>query len=160
MNDITIEAVHTPTDDVRGLIDELDRTLAGAYSAEQRHGLRLGEIFEPHMRFFVARLDGIAVGCGGVALFATFGEVKRMYVSDAARGQGVARALLSRIEHAAEEAGLRVLRLETGTRQHAAIKLYERAGFRRCEAFGNYAAMPASSIATSLFMEKHLNPMA
>ena len=33
-----------------------------------------------------------------MALFADFAEVKRMYVRDAARGRGVAQALLARID--------------------------------------------------------------
>lgn len=108
------------------------------------------------MRFFVARLNGAAVGCGGVALFADFAEVKRMYVRDAARGRGVAQALLARIEREAWEAGLAVLRLETGTRQFAAMRLYQRAGFEVCPAFGAYAEMPPHAVATSVFLEKRL----
>jgi putative acetyltransferase len=158
MDTITIERVQTATDEVRSLIDELDLTLAREYLPEQQHGLRLDTIFEPHVRFFIARLDGRAVGCGGVALFGEFAEVKRMYVRDDARGRGVARALLSRIESEAQSSGLGLLRLETGDRQFDAIRLYERAGFRRCDAFGDYATMTPRAIATSLFLEKHLAP--
>lgn len=152
----TLEVVSTATDEVRQLIAELDRTLAAEYIPEQQHGLTLEAIFEPHVRFFVARLDGEAVGCGGVALFPEFAEVKRMYVRDAVRGRGVGWALLSRIESEARKAGLDVLRLETGDRQFAAIRLYERAGFRRCDAFGDYAAMTPQAIETSVFYEKQL----
>src|SRR6478672_6150315 len=91
---IVVEAVPPATDEVRELISELDRTLSAEYSPEQRHGLALDAIFQPHIRFFLARLSGKAVGCGGVALFPDFAEVKRMYVRDAARGKGVAQALL------------------------------------------------------------------
>jgi len=153
---VTIEAVYTPTNEVRDLIAELDRTLAAEYLPKQRHGLALDSIFQAHVSFFIARLDGVTVGCGGIALFATFGEVKRMYVRDAARGRGIARALLSRLEAEAKSSGLDVLRLETGERQHAAIRLYERAGFRRCDAFGEYASMAPGAIATSVFFEKRL----
>ena len=50
-----------------------------------------------------------------------------------------------------------VLRLETGTRQHKAIGLYQRMGFRPRGPFGAYAAMPARNIETSLFFEKTLS---
>jgi len=153
---ITIEAVGTPTDEVRALIAALDRTLAAEYLPEQQHGLTLDAIFQPHVLFFVARLEGVAVGCGGVAFFEGFGEVKRMYVRDDVRGRGIAQALLSRIESEAKERGLDMLRLETGERQLAALKLYERAGFRPCDVFGDYAAMTPNAIATSVFMEKRL----
>jgi GNAT superfamily N-acetyltransferase len=95
---ITIELATSATDDVRALIDELDEILSGGYMPEQRHGLALDAIFEPHIRFFLARLNGASVGCGGVVLFADFAEVKRMYVRDVVPGHGVAQALLARIE--------------------------------------------------------------
>jgi putative acetyltransferase len=50
------------TDDLRVLIAELDRTLAAEYPPDQRRGLSLDAIFQPHIRFFIARLDGDAVG--------------------------------------------------------------------------------------------------
>jgi putative acetyltransferase len=153
---IAIELAPTATDDVRTLISELDRTLAAEYSPEQRHGLALAAIFQPHICFFLARLNGAAVGCGGVALFADFAEVKRMYLRESARGRGVAQALLTRIETAAREAGHFLLRLETGERQPAALKFYARAGFQSCGAFGDYAAMPPQATVTSVFMEKRL----
>ncbi|MCW5806691.1 MAG: GNAT family N-acetyltransferase [Deltaproteobacteria bacterium] len=95
-------------------------------------------------------------GCGGVALLDGFAEVKRMYVRATARGRGIAETILARIEAAARDAGYATLRLETGDRQVAAMKFYERAGFRRCAAFGAYAAMPAHAISTSVFFEKSL----
>lgn len=154
---ILIESVQSPTDEVGALIGELDQTLSAEYPPEQRHGLAPDAIFQPRIRFFVARLDGEAVGCGGVALFDDFAEVKRMYVRDAARGRGVAQALLARIEEEARAAGLTILRLETGDEQHAAMRLYMRAGFQRCAVFGDYATMPPKAIATSVFFEKRLS---
>jgi putative acetyltransferase len=151
-----IELVPAPTDDIRQLIAELNETLSAEYPPEQRHGLALDAIFQPHIRFFVARLDGEAVGCGGVALFDDFAEVKRMYVRESVRGRGVAQALLHQLETAARAAGLSALRLETGDRQHAAMRLYERAGFRRCPAFGDYLGKPPQAIAASIFYERQL----
>ncbi len=153
---LTIELAPFATDDVRALIGELDRTLSAEYPPEQRHGLSLDAIFQANVRFFLARLNGAAVGCGGVALFADYAEVKRMYVRDAARGRGVAQALLARIERQARQTGLDLLRLETGVRQLAALRLYERAGFQRCAAFGGYARMPPQAVATSVFLAKRL----
>ena len=154
--EVDIELVTSATSDVRELIGELDEVLAAEYTPEQRHGLALTALFQPHIRFFVARLNGAAVGCGGIALFDDFAEVKRMYVRDAARGCGVARALLALFEIEARAAGLLMLRLETGERQAAALRLYALAGFKPCSAFGDYTAMPPQDIATSLFLEKRL----
>ena len=154
--DLTITRTNAPTDAVRALIGELDAVLSAEYPPEQRHGLALEAIFAPHIRFFVATLAGNPVGCGGVALFDGFAELKRMYVRDAVRGQGVAQAILAQLEAETRAAGLAVLRLETGTVQHAAMRLYERAGFTVCGAFGDYLAKPAAALTTSVFYEKAL----
>jgi putative acetyltransferase len=153
---VRVEQATSPTAEVRALIGELDAELMRHYPPEQRHGLTLDAIFQPHISFFIARADGAAVGCGGVALFADFAEVKRMYVREDARGQGVADAILARLAAAASGAGLTLLRLETGTRQQAPIGFYRRAGFVPCAAFPPYSTMPTANVATSVFMEKRL----
>ena len=157
---VRIEVAPAATEEVRSLIGELESILSAEYPPEQRHGLALDAIFQPHIRFFLARLCSVAVGCGGVAIFSDFAEVKRMYVRDVARRQGVADAILARIEKEVREAGLSLLRLETGERQVAAMQLYARAGFRRCAAFGAYALMAPQSIATSVFLEKRIGLLA
>ncbi|MBA2399811.1 MAG: GNAT family N-acetyltransferase [Bradyrhizobium sp.] len=151
---VRIELALTATDEVRSLVGELETVLAAEYPPEQRHGFSIDAIFRSHVRFFLARRHGVSVGCGGVALFPDFAEVKRMYVRDTARGQGVADAILARIEDEVRGAGLSVLRLETGTRQIAAMRLYARTGFRECPAFGDYALKAPQSIASSVFFEK------
>ena len=153
---ISVELAKSPTDEVRTLVGELEEILAAGYPPEQRHGLALDAIFQPHIRFFVARVDGAPAGCGGVALYDGFAEIKRMYVRASARGSGVAPAILAAIEQATREAGHAVLRLETGDLQHAAIRFYERSGFTRCAVFGDYATKPAHAIATSVFFEKRV----
>jgi putative acetyltransferase len=153
---IRVELATGPTDDVRLLIGELDAELLRHYPPEQRHGLKLDAIFQPHIRFFVARLAKRPVGCGGIALFADFAELKRMYVRPEARGRGVANAILARLIEEGEAAALPIVRLETGTEQAAAIRFYRRAGFEPCAAFEPYKSMPPGSIATSLFMERQV----
>ncbi len=156
MNPLSIERAHGATDEVRTLVAELEEVLAAEYPPEQRHGLSLDAIFQPNVLFFVARLGGEPIGCAGVAMLDGFAELKRMYVRPSARGSGVAPALLARIESEARAAGHRILRLETGDRQLAAMRFYERSGFERCPAFGAYAAMTPHAIATSVFLEKRL----
>lgn len=156
MHRITVDRVAAPTGDVRLLVGELDAFLAALYTPEQRHGLTLDAIFQPHIRFFVARLEGQPAGCGGVALFPDFAEVKRMYVRESLRGRGVAQALLGRIEQAALEAGQTLLRLESGVHQPDALRLFSRWGFQNRGAFGDYAAMTPEAIVASVFMEKRI----
>jgi putative acetyltransferase len=104
------------------------------------------------MAFFLARDGGVAVGCGALARRDGYGEVKAMWVVPAARGRGVAAALVARIERAAREAGLPVLRLETVRLLEDAVRLYRRLGFVPRGRFGAYPDSPLS-----LFMEKRLD---
>ena len=151
---LLIEHVATPTGEVCLLIGELDAELNGSYRPDQRHGLSLDRVFQPGVVFFVARRDGEAVGCGGVAVQEGRAELKRMYVRPHARGCRVAGAILARLEEEARRRGVSRLVLETGDVQHAALRFYEREGFRRCEAFGAYATMPPEAVERSVFFEK------
>ncbi len=155
---LSIELISKPMGEIRTLLTELDAELSAGYEPHQRHALSLDALFQPEVRFFAAYLDDSAVGCGGVAFLGDFAELKRMYCRPAARGQGVAPALLAKIEEAARDAGFTALRLETGVHQHAAIRFYERSGFRARGPFGTYAAMAPQAIALSAFFEKTLPP--
>jgi GNAT superfamily N-acetyltransferase len=100
--------------------------------------------------------DGEALGCGALRVLAAgAAEVKRMYVAPAARGRGVATALLAELEDAARQRGWTTLRLETGPRQPEAIGLYSRAGYRPIAAFGAY--VDAADAEESLFFERTLD---
>lgn len=154
---ITVVLAPEPTDEVRMLVAELEAELAANYPAEQRHGLPLAAIFQPHIRFFVARVGAEPAGCGGIALFEDCAELKRMYVRDRFRGRGVAPALLAELERRARAVGQHTLRLETGTIQHAARRFYAREGFVPCAAFRDYALMSHEHVAGSIFMEKRLS---
>lgn len=156
MMDLEIEHAQTPTDEVCALIGELETELSGSYAPEQRHGLNIAQVFRPGILFFMARLKGEPVGCGGVAIENEFAEVKRMYVRPHARGRQVAGAILARLEKEAALCGVTRMTLETGDAQHAAIRFYERAGFSRCVAFGAYAAMSPRQIERSVFFEKQI----
>jgi putative acetyltransferase len=155
---ITIERVIQATPEVHDLIGELNDVLGAVYEGYQRHGLPIEQLFEPHVRFFLARLENVAVGCGGVAVFDDYAEVKRMYTRPAARGRGVAKALLDRIEDEARRANKSVLRLETGIHQQEAIGLYECTGFRPCGPFAPYAMMPANKSKRASSLRKSCNP--
>jgi putative acetyltransferase len=149
-----IERVTAATDEIRELVAELDVALSGPYLPEQHHALSFDELFADDVRFFAARIDGLAVGCGGVAFDDGFAEVKRMYTRPAARGRGVATAILRRLEREARSAQYSVLRLETGMYQAEALAFYVREGFERCDAFGVYTALAPQAIDTSVFFEK------
>jgi putative acetyltransferase len=152
--DLTIERVSVATDEIRQLVAELDRALIGPYLPEQHHARSFERLFDSNVRFFAVRVDGVAVGCGGVAFYDGFAEVKRMFTQPTARR--VATAVLRHLEGEAKRAGYSVLRLETGMYQAEAIEFYVRAGFERCDAFGEYESMSPQAIGTSVFYEKSI----
>lgn len=89
--------------------------------------------------YLLAYHHGHAVGCGALRAYTPFvGELRRMFVTRAARRQGVARSLVARLEAQAQRLGYRELVLETGRRQRPAIALYAGCGFRRIAAYGVY----------------------
>lgn len=65
-------------------------------------------------------------------------EIKRMYVTVEARGLGLARRILARLEEDARTAGRTRMVLETGTMQPEAIALYRSSGYTDCSKFGHY----------------------
>ncbi len=89
------------------------------------------EFAAPDGAFFVARLAGEAVGCGGfVALDAETAEIKRVWTAPKARGLGVARAVLAALEAEARARGFRRLRLDTNRALNEAQAMYLKAGYR------------------------------
>jgi putative acetyltransferase len=133
-------------------VESLDAYLAALYPPECNHRLDIDALSAPEIRFFVARFEGKAVGCGALRIdLAGYGELKRMYVDPMARGRKVARAILLRIEEQARVARLSCVRLEAGVHQPEALGLYHAAGYREISAFGDYGPDPMS-----VFMEKVL----
>lgn len=55
-----------------------------------------------------------------------------MYTRPEYQGRGIGGQIIAEIEALARAEGLAQLVLETGDRHHAAYRVYERAGFRRC----------------------------
>ena len=151
---ITLELTQRATEDARALIEALEAELSIGFEPHQQHGLSLDKVFQPHINFYIARIDGVAMGCGGVAFDDGFAELKRMYVRPAARGKGVAQAVLAQLERDARANGFKRLTLETGDTLGPAQRLYEGAGFTRCAAFGHYRDLPPATIERSFFFEK------
>lgn len=71
-------------------------------------------------------------------------EIKRMYVVPDARGKGLSKQLLAEAELVARVEGARRVILHTGTRQTAAIALYEAHGYRPIPVYEPYVDLPLS----------------
>lgn len=131
--------------EIAGLYDDLDLDAADMPKAGP------AELGPPGGTFLVGFDDaGRGVCCGGVKRLGDRAcEIKRMYVVPHARGRGVARELLGRLEDAARRLGYDVARLDTGPRQASAERMYREAGYRQ---IGNFNGNPVASF----FGEKRL----
>jgi putative acetyltransferase len=89
----------------------------------------------PRSAYFVVERDGVVVGGGGVAPLeggdAGTCELRKMYFLPEARGLGAGAAMMARCLDAARGFGFAHCYLETLCGMDAAMKLYERSGFRR-----------------------------
>ncbi|WP_369266639.1 bifunctional helix-turn-helix transcriptional regulator/GNAT family N-acetyltransferase [Streptomyces harbinensis] len=95
-----------------------------------------GELRPPRGVFLVARLHGTPVGCAGLKLpSGAPAEIKRMWVSPATRGLGLARRLIAELERRAAVHGYDLLRLDTNKVLTEAIRLYHACGFEEVPAF-------------------------
>jgi len=125
------------------------------FSADVNHILGVSALLEPSVTFVAAWLGDEAVGCGAVRRMddasGIYGEIKRMFVRPDARGHQLGARIVAALEEALRQDGIQRVKLETGTRQPEAQRLYERCGYRACGAFGDYGSSPVS-----VFMEKQL----
>lgn len=133
------------------LLKQSHALMEALFPPEDNFYLDIDDLVAPHIHFFTAREGDQILGTGALAVKHGYGEVKSMFVDEAARGKGVADALLRQIEDQARKEGLPLLKLETGNVLHAAHRLYARHGFTTCGPFGDYPAAKSS-----VFMEKTL----
>jgi putative acetyltransferase len=92
----------------------------------------------PRSAYFVVERDGVVLGGGGVAPLEggpdDTCELRKMYFLPAARGLGAGSAMMARCLDAARGFGFTRCYLETLCGMDAAMKLYDRSGFRRIDA--------------------------
>jgi putative acetyltransferase len=128
-------------DDVREL---LERHLAYAKAntaPEDVHALEVEALVDPAVTFFSFREDGELLGVGALQhLDAQHAEIKSMHTAEAARGQGIGRAMVDHLVGVAREGGYRRVSIETGAGPAfaPARSLYASAGFAPCGPFADY----------------------
>lgn len=132
--------------DAAALVEAVQLEYVARYGGRDETPLEPGYFEPPAGAFYVGYLDGVPVATGAwrrredvEALgHRSSAEIKRMYVDPAARGRGLARAMLAHLERAAAAAGASVMILETGAAQPEAIALYESSGYQAIPGFGFY----------------------
>jgi GNAT superfamily N-acetyltransferase len=99
---------------------------------------------------WVAESGGGVVGTVAAVVSAGGVYVRSMAVDPAARGRGIAGRLLHAVERFAERERQRRLFLSTTPFLHAAIHLYEQAGFRRTGETSDLSGTPLLTMAKDL----------
>jgi len=141
---VRIETVGYDHPDAARLVGEVQQEYVIRYGGVDRSPVDLADFAPPSGLFLVGYAGGAAVVCGGWRARGADAEIKRMYVTPAARGRGLARRMLAELERTARAAGHRRAILETGSKQPEAVALYRSAGYTGIPAFGYYAGTPHS----------------
>ena len=93
---------------------------------------------QPRCAYFVVEDGKEVLGGGGIAPLDGGDddtcELRKMYFLPQARGRGAGAAMMQRCLDAARELGFRRCYLETLSGMDAAMRLYDRSGFRRIDA--------------------------
>jgi putative acetyltransferase len=123
--------------------------VAGASLAHQNMEAELaalpGKYASPAGGMWIARIGEHDVGCVAVRPLGGAGgvmvpgecELKRMYVRPGWRGRGIGARLVRVAVGFAKAAGYQVMRLDTSDSMHAAMAVYARAGFVRCDRYND-----------------------
>ena len=149
---VTVTQIEPGQADAQRLIKELDAYQLSIYPEESNHLDSVEALSSTNVYFVGAYKENDLLGIGAVKLMdedCRYGEIKRVYVSESARGLGISKAIMSELENHVLESGVNILRLETGIHQPEAIGLYEKLGYAIRDRFGDYPDDPLS-----VFMQK------
>jgi DNA-binding MarR family transcriptional regulator/GNAT superfamily N-acetyltransferase len=137
---VKIEPEDPTSEDARASLDayvrELKQRFPKGFDPSRGPSVTPAELIPPRGVFFIARLEGAAVGCIALKVIEPgVGEVKRMWVHPNCRRLSIARRLLELAERHAAAKGLTMLRLDTNATQTEAIALYESSGYESIAAY-------------------------
>ncbi len=138
-------------DAVIGLLREHLADMYANSPPESVHALDVDKLKHPSITFWVAREDGIVLGCAALKeLDSRHGEIKSMRTSARARKRGVGSRLLEHVIQQAKNRGYTRLSLETGSMAffEPARRMYSKFGFEYCDPFGDYRPDPNSRFMT------------
>jgi GNAT superfamily N-acetyltransferase/DNA-binding MarR family transcriptional regulator len=123
---------------VRSYFAELDRRSDSGFDPAQGISAEPHELTPPAGVFLIAYLRSEPIGCGAVKHHDDApSEIKRMWVTESARGLGIGRRLLAELEAWAAGRGARTVRLETNRALTEAIAMYRSAGYAEVPAFND-----------------------
>ena len=116
--------------------------------------IRDGEIHHFYAQFnkvdfiknvIIAYVDEEAIGCGAIKMYdEQTMEIKRMFVKESHRNQGIAAKLLTHLEDWAKDLSFQKCILETGNNQPEAIRLYQKCDYEIIPNYGQYEGVETS----------------
>ncbi len=117
---------------------ELNRRFDGGFDVSLSCDPDATDMIRPRGCFLVAMSDGLPLGCVGLkGTDKGYAEIKRLWVSPAARGMGLARRLMAEVEEIARELEIDLLRLDTNSALPEAVRFYQTAGWREIDRFND-----------------------
>ena len=117
---------------------ELGRRLDQGFDVTLSADPEATDMIAPRGTFLVARSDGLPIGCAGLkGQGKPEAEVKRLWVSPAARRLGLASRLMADLEEAARDLNISVLRLDTNSALPEAEALYRTSGWTEIPRFND-----------------------
>lgn len=117
---------------------ELGRRLHTGFDVKLSADPGATDMLRPRGAFLVAMSDGLPLGCVGLkGTDKGYAEIKRLWVSPAARGMGLAKRLMAAIEHTARDLGISLLRLDTNSALPEAVTMYQTAGWTQIDRFND-----------------------
>jgi DNA-binding MarR family transcriptional regulator len=122
---------------LRSYFDELAARFEAGFDPSRSIPAAAEELTPPQGYFVLATLNGDPVGCGALKCHPQYGEIKRMWVARSARGFGIGRRILQRLEDLGRRQGLPLLRLETNQALTEAQSLYRGSGYREVRPFND-----------------------
>jgi GNAT superfamily N-acetyltransferase len=139
---VGLEVEDPATADARWCIEqyfaELNERFEHGFDPSRSISADAHELVPPAGLLLIARLRGRPVGCGALKFHDRApAELKRMWVARDMRGLGLGRRMLRELERLAQEAGARVVRLETNETLREAIQLYRDSGYREVPRFND-----------------------
>lgn len=130
MSRISLRVVPFDDTDARKLVSELYADQLTRYERADSPDDDPVHYASPQGLFLLLYADDQLAGCAGYRTHdATTGEIKRLYVRPAYRGQGYGRRLLNALEEHGRAVGDTCVLLETGVHNDAAIALFTSAGY-------------------------------
>ena len=116
---------------------ELARRFPGGFEVSRSRDPDAADMTAPRGAFLIAFADGLPRGCVGLKGGAQFAEIKRLWVSPAARGLGIGRRLMAAAEARARALGVTTLRLDTNSALPEAAALYRSDGWSEIARFND-----------------------